>query len=197
MEFKNIYEKLSFIQCNLKAPKGQYNNFGKYKYRSLEDIQEGLKPLLKVTGTAVILTDEIVEKGDRFYIRSTVKLIDTETKETIETVSYAREEKEKKGMDGSQVTGAASSYARKYAMNALFAIDDTKDSDATNEHKKVEKINYQQQLIVYCDKLSKKYGITIEETKKKLNEKFSIDLNEIIKNEKLTQEFLKKVGVLK
>lgn len=128
----NIYEKLQIIQTELKAPKNQYNSFGKYKYRSCEDVQEGVKPLLAKTKTALTLSDEIIVIGERYYIKATATLFDCESEERIINIAYAREEESKKGMDGSQVTGASSSYARKYALNGLFCIDDTKDSDSTN-----------------------------------------------------------------
>lgn len=130
----SVYKKLLNIQSKLKAPKNQYNSFGKYNYRSCEDILEGLKPLLKESDATLIIDDEIVNVGDRFYIKATAKLIDIESGEHISTSAYAREDETKKGMDKAQVTGSASSYARKYALNGLFAIDDTKDSDATNRH---------------------------------------------------------------
>ena len=122
------------IQAELKAPKGQTNNFGKYKYRSAEDIIEAVKPILNKYGTALVISDEVVQVGDRIYIKATATLLDG-TEDHISVCGWAREEEVKKGMDAAQITGAASSYARKYALNGLFAIDDTKDSDATNEHK--------------------------------------------------------------
>jgi len=122
-------EKLSAIQKELKAPKSQYNNFGKYKYRSCEDILEAVKPLLD--GTPLTISDELMLIGDRYYVKATVNFGGTNG---ITVSAYAREENEKKGMDASQITGAASSYARKYALNGLFLIDDTKDSDTTNTH---------------------------------------------------------------
>ena len=128
----NVYEKLIAIQSELKAPKSQYNNFGKYAYRNCEDILEALKPLLKEHKSTIYIADEIVTVLDRFYVKATVTFIDAETGEKIINTAYAREEECKKGMDGSQVTGASSSYARKYALNGMFAIDDTKDSDFTN-----------------------------------------------------------------
>ena len=131
MEKKNLNDKLLYIQANLKAPKGQYNSFGKYNYRACEDILEAVKPLLVEAKATLIIGDEIVI-GDRYYIKATAELIDTESQEIIVNTGYAREEESKKGMDASQVTGSASSYARKYALNGLFAIDDTKDSDYTN-----------------------------------------------------------------
>lgn len=129
----NIYEKLINIQNELKAPKNQYNSFGKYNYRSCEDILEAIKPLCKAYKTLVYISDEVIEVNDRNYVKAIVTFVDIETGETIITNSLAREEETKKGMDSSQVTGASSSYARKYALNGLFCIDDTKDSDATNK----------------------------------------------------------------
>lgn len=128
----SIYGQLCSIQTMLKAPKNQYNSFGKYYYRSCEDILEAVKPLLD--GFALIISDEVVQVGNRIYIKATVTL--TDGKETVSNTAWAREEEDKKGMDGSQITGAASSYARKYALNGLFLIDDNKDSDSTNEHGK-------------------------------------------------------------
>lgn len=127
----SLTEKLTSVQTELKAPKGQYNSFGKYKYRSCEDILEAVKPLLAKNGLSLVISDEIVNIGDRFYVKATARLTDGET--TIEGSAYAREEESKKGQDGSQVTGTASSYARKYCLNGLFLIDDTKDAD-TDEY---------------------------------------------------------------
>lgn len=132
MEQQTITQKLATIQQKLKAPKGQYNSYGKYAYRNAEDILEAVKPLCAETGTLVLLSDEIINIGSRFYVKATAALINAETQTQISVSANAREEEEKKGMDGSQVTGASSSYARKYALNGLFAIDDTKDSDTTN-----------------------------------------------------------------
>jgi len=130
----SIVKTLSKIQADLKAPKGQRNNFGKYNYRSAEDILEAVKPLTSKHGLILTLSDEITLIGDRIYVKATARLTDGE--QEVVTVAFAREEENKKGMDASQVTGAASSYARKYALNGLFCIDDTKDSDATNTHGK-------------------------------------------------------------
>lgn len=127
-----IYEKLAKIQSTLKAPKGQYNAFGKYKYRNCEDILEAVKPLLAEVKAVVIIGDELELIGSRFYVKATARFIDCETDAQITNTAYAREEDTKKGMDGSQITGASSSYARKYALNGLFCIDDTNDADATN-----------------------------------------------------------------
>ncbi|OQA80783.1 MAG: ERF superfamily protein [Microgenomates group bacterium ADurb.Bin238] len=136
----NINEKLLIIQSKLKAPKSQYNSFGKYAYRNAEDILEAVKPLLLETKTVLNISDDVVMVGDRYYIKARVTLSDTESTDLYSVQAFAREEENKKGMDGSQVTGAASSYARKYALNGLFAIDDTKDSDSTNQHGKGETV---------------------------------------------------------
>ena len=138
METKNIYEKLLSVQTMLKAPKNQYNAFGKYNYRNCEDILEAVKPLCKEVKAVVLLTDDVVMIGERYYVRATAMFIDVESEHQLQVTAYAREEETKKGMDGSQVTGASSSYARKYALNGLFDIDDTKDSDGTNTHGKDE-----------------------------------------------------------
>jgi hypothetical protein len=127
---KSIYEGLAKIQRELKAPKGQMNNFGNYKYRSCEDILEALKPHLN--GYTLIITDDIILIGDRYYIKATATISDG--KESVSATGIARESQTKKGMDDSQITGSTSSYARKYALNGLFCIDDTKDADSTNTH---------------------------------------------------------------
>lgn len=128
----NIQEKLASIQQELIAPKNQYNKFGKFHYRSCEDILEGLKPCLKKVNATVTVSDEVLQIGDRYYIRATATLHDVESDASISNTAYAREEESKKGMDSSQVTGATSSYARKYALNGLFCIDDVKDADSRN-----------------------------------------------------------------
>ena len=124
-------KELLQIQSELKAPKGQFNAYGKYKYRSCEDILEAVKPILKKCNCTLLLSDSLVYVGDRYYIKATATLINAEGK-SISTEAYAREEETKKGMDASQITGASSSYARKYALNGLLCIDDNKDSDTTN-----------------------------------------------------------------
>lgn len=135
----NIYEKLNKIQTELKAPKGQYNSFGKYKYRSCEDILEAVKPYLNETKTVLTITDEVLFIGNRFYIKAVAILTDCENENAyISNSALAREDETKKGMDGSQITGASSSYARKYALNGLFCIDDTKDADADENAPKSE-----------------------------------------------------------
>ena len=134
-EEMNIYEKLSAIQQELKAPKGQYNSFGKYRYRSAEDILEAVKPICAKNKATLFLSDTVREIGGRIYVQAIAHLADAENPEdTISVSAYAREAETKKGMDASQITGTASSYARKYAMNGLFNIDDTKDAD-TDEYR--------------------------------------------------------------
>ena len=134
-ETLNLFQKLLKIQAELKAPKGQYNSFGKYKYRSLEDINESVKPLNEKHGVLVTIKDEVEAIGNRIYIVAIVTAIDVDNPaDTYEVKAYAREEETKKGMDGAQITGSASSYARKYAMNALYLIDETKDPDTDEQH---------------------------------------------------------------
>lgn len=129
-----IYEKLNKIQSELKAPKGQYNKFGKYSYRSCEDILEALKPHLLKYGCVVTLTDDMQLIGDRYYLKATATITDAESGKSVSNVALAREDKERAGMSESQITGTASSYARKYALNGLFLIDDTKDADTDAYH---------------------------------------------------------------
>lgn len=131
-----IYEKLSAIQVKLNAPKKQYNSYGRYNYRSCEDILEGLKPHLEETKTAVTVNDEIVLIGERYYVKATATLHDCESDKSVSNTAYAREELTKKGMDASQITGSTSSYARKYALNGLFCIDDVKDADTRDNRQK-------------------------------------------------------------
>lgn len=134
-----INQKLCAIQTALKAPKSQYNEFGKYKYRKAEDILEAVKPLLLQQGCVLTCSDELLLIGDRYYIKATATITCVEDGSAISTTAYAREEEEKRGMDGSQVTGASSSYSRKYALNGLLCIDDTADSDTTNQGETKEK----------------------------------------------------------
>lgn len=139
-----LNQRVGDIQHKLKAPKGQYNSFGKYNYRSCEDILEGVKPLLKEHNLALLIDDEIVQIGERYYVKATAKI--TDGREIVSATAYAREPDTKKGMDESQITGATSSYARKYALNALLCIDDTKDADTMDNSKK---LSQQTQETVY------------------------------------------------
>ena len=144
-EKKNLYEKLMLIQNELKAPKGQKNTFGNYNYRSCEDILNAVKPLCLKNKSVLKLSDDLVLIGDRYYIKATATLYDVESDSEISNNAYAREEESKKGMDGSQITGTASSYARKYALNGLFNIDDTKDADTDEYSKTIRKVNFNQE----------------------------------------------------
>lgn len=134
-----IYTKLAMIQTGLVAPKGRNNKFGGYNYRSCSDILEAVKPLLAEQGCAIVITDSVEAIGERYYIRATAKIIDAETGEAVESSALAREpEQNNAKMDASQVTGAASSYARKYALCGLLAIDDSEDADSYNDHGKLQ-----------------------------------------------------------
>ena len=148
------------VQYELKAPKSQFNDFGKYKYRSCEDILEAVKPLLHKHSCVITLSDSIQNVGDRYYISATATFIDAETGEKIEVVSSARESENKKGMDESQITGTASSYARKYALNGLLCIDDTKDADATNTHENIiDKTNKKEKSALTDAQIKRAYAI--------------------------------------
>ena len=130
----NLRQKLQGIQSSLKAHKGQTNKFGGYRYRSCEDILTAVKPLLTEWGCSLVILDDIVEVSGRVYVKATASLADNDSELAISATAFAREAEAKKGMDDAQITGSASSYARKYALNGLFAIDDTKDADALNDH---------------------------------------------------------------
>lgn len=129
-----IFEKVRNVQVELKAPKNLYNSFGKYNYRNAESILEALKPLESKWGITTIIDDDLIVIGGRFYVKATVTVYDSETGEKVTASAYAREDESKKGMDGSQVTGSSSSYARKYALNGMFLLDDTKDADTDEYH---------------------------------------------------------------
>lgn len=173
-----IYEKLQMVQSKMKAPKNLYNSFGKYKYRNAESILEAFKPFGKELGLVLLLNDTVEQVGERVYIKATATLIDLEEKtilNKVEVSAYAREPVSKKGMDDSQVSGATSSYARKYALNGLFLLDDTKDADtdeyrnqADNQYKaqqetktRPKKVN-ENQIQTLCNLIDKK-GKTLEE----------------------------------
>ena len=189
-----VYKKLLAIQNELKAPKAQYNNFGKYKYRNCEDILEALKPILAKNLAVVTVSDEVVPAGERFYVKATAKITDTESGESVETTAFAREEGSKKGMDGSQLTGSFSSYARKYALNGLFAIDDTKDADFQNEerkeYKKAFSDYYKHELKAAVSDYCKKTSADLSEVKLTLINKLHVDFSD------LNEEDVKKMTVL-
>lgn len=187
----SLTTKLMMIQSELKAPKGQYNAFGKYNYRNCEDILNALKPHLMKYKCVVLLTDELAVIGSRFYVRATAQLVDTESNNTISVNAYAREEETKKGMDGSQITGSASSYARKYALNGLFAIDDTKDSDYTNQFGKEPQPQYQapkqeppqlpiQQVKFEINQVARKKGVKSSEILSEVQQKVKYQINEAV-----------------
>ena len=180
----NVYEKLIAIQSELKAPKSQYNNFGKYAYRNCEDILEALKPILKEHKSTIYISDEIVTVLERFYVKATVTFIDSETGEKIINTAYAREEEDKKGMDGSQVTGSSSSYARKYALNGMFAIDDTKDSDFTNTTVKGDNSALSEAQIKRLLAIASKVNISADDVKKVVAKTFGVqDLRKMNKRQ--------------
>lgn len=185
MEF---IEKIVAIQSELKAPKGQYNSFGKYNYRSCEDILEGVKPLLAKHGLVLTIQDEIELIGDRYYVKATASI--TNGKESISTSAYARESLDKKGMDASQVTGATSSYARKYALNGLLAIDDTKDADTMDNSKKP--IQQTQETVYNWNSLKTRAtqgGISEEELVRYVTETFKVSKPSELKQEHYQQAF--------
>lgn len=161
MTEKNINSLLVEVQSELKAPKGQYNSFGKYNYRSTEDILEGLKPILKEKNLVLVVLDDVVQVSDRVYIKSTAKL--SYGQESIEVTAFARESLTKKGMDDSQITGTASSYARKYALNGMFLIDDSKDADS-------DEFSKQNKSQKGSEQKPKQPKITLEEVKMSLND---------------------------
>lgn len=185
----NIQEKLLYIQAKVKAPKNLYNSFGKYSYRNAEGILEAVKPFLDEMKCTLTISDEIVSVGDRIYVKANATLWDTEKIDVIAVSAYAREAETKKGMDDSQVTGTASSYARKYALNGLFLLDDTKDPDTdeyakqTGAEKKPEKTAEKNTLIEYASeaaiktitKMVEKAGLSMDKVLKKPIEELTAD----------------------
>lgn len=188
----SLTTKLMMIQSELKAPKKQRNNFGEYNYRNCEDILNALKPHLMRYKCVVLLTDDLVLIGDRFYIKATAKLVDAESDNTISVSAYAREDLQRKKMDGSQLTGSASSYARKYALNGLFAIDDTKDSDYTNQFGREPQPKYQalpkqeppqlpiQQVKFEINQVAKKKGVKSSSVLNEIQKKVKFKINEAV-----------------
>lgn len=192
----SVYEKLAAVQRELKAPKGQFNSFGKYKYRNCEDILEALKPVLSKNGCAVVLSDSVEQVGDRFYICATATITDYETHEQVHNTAFAREDTDKKGMDGSQITGTASSYARKYALNGLFLIDDTKDADTDAYHEQTtgEKHKEEPKIAAATAKANEVKNLLVKISGDKTiaqqvwNEKYKKDAGDIVKmNEALIE----------
>lgn len=179
-----IYEKLLKTQMELKCSKNQYNSFGNYNYRSCEDILESIKPILEKNKLSMQIYDELQWIGDRYYIKATVRLLDIEDNSTMENTAYARESDDKKGMSAEQVSGSCSSYARKYALNGLFLIDDTKDAD-TNEYRKQTEESDTEHLM-----LINQFNDLADETnlnREALYEKLGVNSNAELSNEKLKE----------
>lgn len=189
----SIYQKLLHVQTELKAPKGQFNKFGNYSYRSCEDILEAVKSLLVKYQATIIITDEIKLIGDRYYVEAKVKFIDVVSGQFIENSALAREDENKKGMDLAQVTGSCSSYARKYALNGMFCIDDCKDADATNNgkednnksHSQVDasarKLSDKQLARLYA--IANKAGTDKDLVKQQVFKKFNKEVKDLSKQE--------------
>lgn len=174
----SIFSKLLSIQNELKAPKNQYNKFGKYNYRSCEDILEAIKPLCLKYGTVLLVDDYVEQVGERFYIKAKASLIDIETEQEIYACAYARESENKKGMDSAQVTGATSSYARKYALNGLFCIDDTKDVDTQEYQEKKQMNNNQSKNANSYEQVGIEQAVLLGEIDKRIEEllKLGVDI---------------------
>lgn len=174
----SIFSKLLSIQNELKAPKNQYNKFGKYNYRSCEDILEAIKPLCLKYGAVLLVDDYVKQVGERFYIKAKASLIDIETEQEIYACAYARESENKKGMDSAQVTGATSSYARKYALNGLFCIDDTKDVDTQEYQEKKQMNNNQSKNANSYEQVGIEQAVLLGEIDKRIEEllKLGVDV---------------------
>ncbi len=180
-----IHEKMMKIQTTLKAPKNKWNNYGKYNYRNAEGILEAVKPLLEEQKLAMYITDDVIAVGDRVYVKATVKVQDIETEASVVTTALAREALNKKGMDDSQITGTASSYARKYALNGIFLLDDTKDADTDeNQKERTARANKQEQE-KNKEKLEQmKISLVKQKTLLDLCEDEQFDINKILKSYK-------------
>jgi hypothetical protein len=173
----SIYSKLLSIQNELKAPKNQYNKFGKYNYRSCEDILEAIKPLCLKYGAVVLIDDYVSQVGERFYVKAKASLIDIDTQEEVYACAYARESENKKGMDSAQVTGATSSYARKYALNGLFCIDDTKDVDTQEYQEKKQTNNNQSKNVNDYEQVGIEQATLLGEIDKRVEELFNLGVD--------------------
>lgn len=173
----SIYSKLLSIQNELKAPKNQYNKFGKYNYRSCEDILEAIKPLCLKYGAVVLIDDYVSQVGERFYVKAKASLIDIDTQEEVYACAYARESENKKGMDSAQVTGATSSYARKYALNGLFCIDDTKDVDTQEYQEKKQMNNNQSKNVNDYEQVGIEQATLLGEIDKRVEELFNLGVD--------------------
>lgn len=184
----NVYEKLQEVQKELKAPKNLYNSFGKYNYRSCESILESAKPLLNKLNVVLTLSDEVIAIGDRVYVKATAHFRDVETDTSITNTAWAREDEFKKGMDGSQITGTASSYARKYCLNGLFLIDDTKDADTDEMKNEAENRFEKTKKEKVGDNIVKSVRMTIEKNPNGMTEEGICKYFKIEKLEDMTME---------
>lgn len=192
----SVYEKLMNVQSKLKAPKSQFNKFGNYSYRSCEDILEAVKPLLSEVKAVLNLEDEVLQIGDRFYVKATATFTDIEDEKNISKSAFAREEESQKGMSSAQVTGSVSSYARKYALNGLFCIDDTKDDDFNNKHGKESAKsasnsksnskpsgNLSEAQIKRLFAIAVKAGFSPEKVKTSIKTKYNIEISQLTKQQ--------------
>lgn len=177
----NVHEALIKMQTELKAPKNMYNSFGKYKYRNFEGICEAVKPMLKQTGTTLTVSDEITQVGDRYYVTATAVLRSVEDGSEVSASASAREPIEKKGMDEAQITGATSSYARKYCLNGLFLIDDTKDPDTDEYHKQTTEQKSDRDPVVTPTDEDKKKPATFDQI---------VQIERICKKERVPAQFI-------
>ena len=190
-----INEKLMRIQTQIKAPKNLYNSFGKYNYRNAEGICEAVKPFLEKENVSLILFDDMVAIGNRYYLKATARLFDNENNESIEASAFAREPEQKKGMDESQITGTASSYARKYALNGLFLLDDTKDADTDEYHNQTYQQANENKTTVTSEQVGK---LKLEMIRTGATEQYICEYYKLNKLIDMTQEqFVNAMGMFK
>ena len=190
-----INEKLMRIQTQIKAPKNLYNSFGKYNYRNAESICEAVKPFLEKENVSLILVDDMVAIGNRYYLKATARLLDNENNESIEVSAFAREPEQKKGMDESQITGTASSYARKYALNGLFLLDDTKDADTDEYHNQTYQQANENKTTVTSEQVGK---LKLEMIRTGATEQYICEYYKLNKLIDMTQEqFVNAMGMFK
>ena len=190
-----INEKLMRIQTQIKAPKNLYNSFGKYNYRNAEGICESVKPFLEKENVSLILVDDMVAIGNRYYLKATARLLDNENNESIEVSAFAREPEQKKGMDESQITGTASSYARKYALNGLFLLDDTKDADTDEYHNQTAYQQANDKTTVTSEQVGK---LKVEMLRTGATEQYICEYYKLNKLIDMTQEqFVNAMGMFK
>lgn len=193
----DLKEKLMNIQVQLKAPKNLYNSFGKYAYRNAEGICNAVKPYLKECGVTLVLSDKLEAVADRVYIKATAVLFDCDTQESIEVTAYAREPENKKGMDDSQITGTASSYARKYALNGLFLLDDVKDADSDEYKKQADAVAEEQTFNEKAEKEGKELASQAQKNCiYAICKKHGVDVKSLYDSNNLTEKTLTKDDAL-